>query len=196
VVSDAQAQLSKPYIWGSAGGRSDFSTDAAGFDCSGFVSYVMKTGFGVDLPAYTGSAYTQTRALGPNEQPRPGDVVFYNMNTPDPHQQHIALYIGDGQIIQAGGTARNVNVAKANQSVGSAPEYRRPTGLDNERGNVMAQTTVGTAAQVSNNPYPSQSLPSFSEADLGMPAPSRPPEPDPYTDPAVPPLEQTIARGA
>ena len=102
----AQAQLSKPYIWGSAGGRSDFSTDAAGFDCSGFVSYVMKTGFGVDLPAYTGSAYTQTRALKPGEEPRPGDVVFYNMDSSDPHEQHIALYTGNGQIDKLAGVAQ------------------------------------------------------------------------------------------
>jgi cell wall-associated NlpC family hydrolase len=143
----AQAQLSKPYIWGSKGGRSDFSQDPAGFDCSGFVSYVMKTGFGVDLPAFTGSAYQQTRALRPGEQPRPGDVVFYNMDQGDPHLQHIALYTGNGQIIQAGGTRHDVNVASANQSVGSAPEYRRPTALDTPRGNELAQNVVGGVAQ-------------------------------------------------
>ena len=143
----AEDQLSKPYIWGSKGGRSDFSQDPAGFDCSGFVSYVMKTGFGVDLPAFTGTAYQQTRALGQGEQPRPGDVVFYNMDSGDPHEQHIALYIGDGKIIQAGGTREDVNIASANQPVGSAPEYRRPTALDNPRGNDLAQNIVGNVAQ-------------------------------------------------
>jgi cell wall-associated NlpC family hydrolase len=143
----AEDQLSKPYIWGSLGGRSDFSQNPAGFDCSGFVSYVMKTGFGVDLPAFTGTAYAQTRALGKDEQPRPGDVVFYNMNSGDPHEQHIALYIGNGQIIQAGGTRQDVNIASANQPVGSAPEYRRPTALDNVRGNDLAQSVVGNIAQ-------------------------------------------------
>src|SRR5215471_14488540 len=147
----AEAQLSKPYIWGSLGGRSDMGQDPAGFDCSGFVSYVMKTGFGINLPAFTGTAYQQTRALGPNEQPRPGDVVFYNMDSGDPHEQHIALYIGNGQIIQAGGTRRDVNIASADQPVGSAPEYRRPTALDNDAGNALAQNVVGGIAQTASN---------------------------------------------
>jgi hypothetical protein len=123
--SVAYAQINKPYIWGSAGGRSDFSAGAAGFDCSGYVSYVMKNGLGIDLPAFTGSAYQKTSAVSAAEA-RPGDVVFYNMDSSDPHQQHIAIYIGDGKIIQAGGVANTVNVASVN-AVGT-PEFRRPTG--------------------------------------------------------------------
>jgi cell wall-associated NlpC family hydrolase len=169
----AEDQLSKPYIWGSTGGRSDFSQNPAGFDCSGFVSYVMKTGFGVDLPAFTGSAYQQTRALGPNEQPRPGDVVFYNMDSGDPHEQHIALYIGDGKIIQAGGTRQDVNIASANQPVGSAPEYRRPAALDNQRGNDLAQGVVGgVAQQAAVTPLSPLTAPLVAPPGIGQPAPT------------------------
>lgn len=121
----ARSQLNKPYIWGSAGGRSDFSSDPAGFDCSGFVSYVLKQGMGVDLPAFTGSAYEKTKAV-PLDDIRPGDVVFYNMDNPDPAIQHMALYIGNGQIIQAGGTGRNVNTASL-YALGT-PEVRRAAG--------------------------------------------------------------------
>jgi len=64
------------------------------------------------------------------------------MNNPDPHVQHMALYIGDGQIIQAGGTNRNVNVASVN-AVGT-PEFRRAAGTG--AGEVRSQLTSGAAA--------------------------------------------------
>jgi peptidoglycan DL-endopeptidase CwlO len=126
----ALSQQGKPYIWGSgsgAGGRGRQHIGANGqpdgYDCSGFVSWVLKESAGIDLPAYTGTAYPATRALRPDEQPRPGDVVFYNMNVGDPRKQHIALYLGDDKIVQSGGRGNNVNVDDVD-SVGR-PEYRR-----------------------------------------------------------------------
>jgi len=81
----AKEQLGKPYIWGSAGGRSTFDPNAPGFDCSGFVAYVMKKAFGVDLPAFTGSAYQSTRPLEQGETPgSAGQVAFYNMGQAGP----------------------------------------------------------------------------------------------------------------
>ena len=112
----------KPYIWGSAGGRSNFSLDAPGYDCSGFTSYVYKNAFGVNLPAFTGSAYPATKAVAPQEA-QPGDLVFWNMGTPDPRRQHVAIYIGDGKVIQSGGQGDGVNIAPVGQMPGA--EFRR-----------------------------------------------------------------------
>ena len=118
----ASSQLGKPYIWGSKGGRSDFSQDAAGFDCSGFVSYVYKNSLGVDVPAFTGSAYPATRPVAAAEA-QPGDLVFWNMGTPDPRRQHVAIYVGNGQVIQSGGQGDGVNIAPIGQMPGA--EFRR-----------------------------------------------------------------------
>jgi cell wall-associated NlpC family hydrolase len=49
---------------------------------------------GVTMDHWTGSQYAQTRPI-PLTEVQPGDLVFYN------GQQHVALYIGDGKIIQA-----------------------------------------------------------------------------------------------
>lgn len=137
----AQGQLGKPYIWGSKGGRSDFSQDAAGFDCSGFVSYVYKNALGVDLPAFTGSAYPATKAVAPGEA-RAGDLVFWNMGTPDPRRQHVAIYIGDGKVIQSGGAGEGVNVAPVGQMPGA--EFRRAP--------AAAQALSGTPAEPARTP--------------------------------------------
>lgn len=150
----ATNQLNKPYIWGSgsgAGGRGTQDIDPQtglpkGFDCSGFVSFVMKEGLGIDLPAFTGSAYQK---LAPVQgEPQPGDIVFWNMNNPDPRIQHMAIYIGGGKVIQAGGgQGKGVNIADMN-AIGT-PEFRRPTGDQAS----LARSTVGTlgkaAGQVS-----------------------------------------------
>ena len=141
----AKEQLGKPYIWGSAGGRSTFDPNAPGFDCSGFVAYVMKKAFGVDLPAFTGSAYTATRPLDQGETPgAAGQVAFYNMGQSDPHLQHIALSIGNGQVIQAGGRRNDVNTDVAND-IGT-PEWRVPVGIPDAMAQA-AQQVVGAGVQ-------------------------------------------------
>jgi cell wall-associated NlpC family hydrolase len=85
VISAAKAQLGKPYQWGAAGPNS--------FDCSGLTMWAWRAG-GVSLPHYTGAQYGATRHVSISDL-QPGDLVFYNgMN-------HVALYIGGGQIIHA-----------------------------------------------------------------------------------------------
>jgi peptidoglycan DL-endopeptidase RipB len=137
----AQSQLGKPYIWGSKGGRSDFGPDAAGFDCSGFVAYVYKNALGVDIPAFTGSAYPATQAIAPQEA-KAGDLVFYNMNSGDPRRQHVAIYLGDGRVIQSGGAGDGVNIAPVNQ-IGSAEFRRSPRA---QPALAQAQPAVGRGA--------------------------------------------------
>src|SRR5215471_4980779 len=151
----AKQQLNKPYIWGSgsgAGGRGTQDINAAtglpnGFDCSGYVSWVMKNGLGVDVPAQTSAAYGKLQTVNPS-QARPGDIVFYNMDNPDPHMQHMALYIGDGQIIQAGGTQRDVNIASVN-AVGT-PEFRRAAGTDAADSRQLVGASLQGAGGIAN----------------------------------------------
>jgi cell wall-associated NlpC family hydrolase len=118
----AESQLGKPYIWGSAGGRTNLSLDAPGYDCSGFVSQIYRNALGVDLPAFTGTAYQATKGVDAGAA-RPGDLVFWNMGTPDPRRQHVAIYLGDGKVIQSGGAGAGVNVGRVDQMPGA--EFRR-----------------------------------------------------------------------
>jgi cell wall-associated NlpC family hydrolase len=118
-LQTAQGFLGKAYVWG---GR-DPNT---GFDCSGFASYVNQQR-GLKLSGTTMTMFPQTDAITA-QQAQPGDLVFYNMDSADPHLQHVAVYIGNGQIIQSGGTSRSVNIASVNQPVGSAPIFRRARG--------------------------------------------------------------------
>jgi cell wall-associated NlpC family hydrolase len=84
-IAEAKRQLGKPYSWGAAGPDS--------FDCSGLTQWAWRAG-GVSLPHYTGSQYSSTTHIALSEI-QPGDLIYYN------GMEHVALYMGGGQIIHA-----------------------------------------------------------------------------------------------
>jgi hypothetical protein len=86
-------------------------------DCSLFVQNVFKQA-GVSLPRNAASQYKQTQGQSvPVANIQPGDLLFYGgFNTPDNPPgyggvQHVAIYAGNGQILQEGGVSNNVEVA-------------------------------------------------------------------------------------
>jgi cell wall-associated NlpC family hydrolase len=86
VIAEARKQVGKPYVWGASGPDS--------FDCSGLTMWAWRAG-GVNLPHFSGAQYSATTHI-PLSQIQPGDLIFY-----ESPNQHVALYIGGGQIIQA-----------------------------------------------------------------------------------------------
>ncbi len=98
-VKTALAQVGKPYQWGGAGPNS--------FDCSGLVMYAWAAA-GVSLPHFSVSQYDDTTHVSA-AQLQPGDIVFYNSPFDGP-LGHEALYIGNGQVVQAPMTGLNVMV--------------------------------------------------------------------------------------
>lgn len=85
-IAEAKRQLGKPYVWGAAGPDS--------FDCSGFTLWAWRAG-GVSLPHYSGAQYSSTTHI-PMSAIQPGDLIYYQSPS-----EHVALYIGGGQIIHA-----------------------------------------------------------------------------------------------
>ncbi|MEY2431571.1 MAG: peptidoglycan DL-endopeptidase CwlO [Acidimicrobiaceae bacterium] len=92
-IAEAQRQLGKPYVWGAAGPDS--------FDCSGLTMWAWRAG-GVSLPHYTGAQYSSTTHI-PMSSIQPGDLIFYS------GMDHVALYVGGGQIIHAPHSGSNVH---------------------------------------------------------------------------------------
>jgi cell wall-associated NlpC family hydrolase len=100
-IEFARAQLGEPYVWGAAGPDS--------WDCSGLTMMAWRKG-GVSLPHYSAAQYTQTKHITA-AQLEPGDLVFWGTSPNTIH--HVALYIGNGQIIQAPRTGDVVKVSPA-----------------------------------------------------------------------------------
>jgi len=94
-VQAALSRVGDPYVWGAAG------PDA--FDCSGLVMWAYAQA-GVYLPHYSGAQYADTTHI-PMSELQPGDLVF-----PADPGQHVAMYIGNGEIVQAPYTGADVQV--------------------------------------------------------------------------------------
>jgi peptidoglycan DL-endopeptidase RipA len=115
VIRRGLSQLGVPYSWGggNAAGPSngiDSGSGTVGFDCSGLVLYAF-AGVGIRLPHYSGSQYNLGRKI-PSSQMRRGDVIFYGPGG----SQHVTIYLGDGQMLEAPDVGLKVRVAPVRTS--------------------------------------------------------------------------------
>ncbi|MFB7912832.1 NlpC/P60 family protein [Streptomyces sp. NPDC056061] len=99
-------QLGKPYVWGAEGPDS--------FDCSGLTSQAW-TKAGRVIPRTSQEQWRQLRRV-PLNALRPGDLVVYF-----PKATHVALYIGNGLVVQAPrpGTRVKVSPVASNPLLGA-----------------------------------------------------------------------------
>lgn len=123
VIRRAMSQMGVPYSWGggtAAGpGRGiDEGAGTVGFDCSGLILYAF-AGVGIKLPHYSGSQYNMGRKI-PSAQMRRGDVIFYGPGG----SQHVTLYLGQGQMLEAPYTGSNVKISPVRTS-GMTPSVIR-----------------------------------------------------------------------
>lgn len=89
--------VGNPYVYGG-------SSLTNGTDCSGFVMSVYAN-FGVSLPHSSASDRTQGSAVDGLENAQPGDLICYS--------GHVALYIGNGQIVHASNAKTGIIVSQA-----------------------------------------------------------------------------------
>lgn len=100
-IAAARSRLGVPYVWGATGPGS--------FDCSGLTQWSY---------AHAGVALPRTAAeqwySGPHpsmSQLQPGDLLFWAFDPNDPATiHHVAIYIGNGQMIAAPHTGENVQI--------------------------------------------------------------------------------------
>jgi len=94
-VAAAESRIGDPYVWGAAG--------PSAFDCSGLVMWAYAQA-GVYLPHFSGAQYDDTMHI-PMSDLQPGDLVF-----PADPGQHVAMYIGNGEVVQAPYTGADVQI--------------------------------------------------------------------------------------
>jgi peptidoglycan DL-endopeptidase RipA len=115
VIRRGMSQMGVPYSWGggNAAGPSrgiGSGSGTVGFDCSGLVLYSF-AGVGIKLPHYSGSQYNMGRKV-PSSQMRRGDVIFYGPGG----SQHVTIYLGGGQMLEAPDVGLKVRVAPVRTS--------------------------------------------------------------------------------
>lgn len=110
-VAFAKKQLGKPYQYGATGPGS--------YDCSGLTQAAYAS-VGVSIPRTSQQQWGQGQSVSAAAL-QPGDLVFYYSSTAP---SHVAMYIGNGQIIEALKTGTNVEIDNINYP-GAPVGYRR-----------------------------------------------------------------------
>ncbi|MDH4424405.1 MULTISPECIES: enterotoxin EntFM [Bacillus] len=87
-------------------------TTPAGFDCSGFIHYVLnQTGHTGARQTVAGYWSSKTKT----SNPQPGDLVYFQ-NTYKSGPSHMGVYLGNGQFISAETDATGVRISSVNNS--------------------------------------------------------------------------------
>jgi peptidoglycan DL-endopeptidase RipB len=109
VIRRGASQTGVPYSWG--GGKPtgpslgvDSGANTVGYDCSGFTQFAF-AGVGVLIPKFSGDQYNTGRKIPPSQAKR-GDLIFYGPGG----TQHVAIYLGNGQVLEAASSYGKVGV--------------------------------------------------------------------------------------
>ncbi|WP_341321246.1 NlpC/P60 family protein [Solibacillus sp. FSL H8-0523] len=97
VVSIAKQYLGVNYRFG--------GSTPAGFDCSGFVTYVLNKSGKQTYRTTAAGFYNKATKVS---NPKVGDLVFFS-NTFKKGISHVGIYIGDGKMINASGSKVNIS---------------------------------------------------------------------------------------
>lgn len=125
IADRALAWLGWPYSWAAgdaAGPTYGTAIDAAsrndghvrGFDCSGLTLYALAPWLTLDHDAAT--QYRQVGSFHPTlDSLAPGDLVFWSKDGTIGGIGHVAIYIGDGQVVQAPHSGARIQVTPIEQ---------------------------------------------------------------------------------
>ena len=167
IVSEASKFLGVPYVWG--------GESPSGFDCSGLVQYVFGQ-LGVQVPRGSVDQSEVGTPVASLSEAQPGDLLFFEPGqngAPPGKPGHVAIYIGNGQMIDAPETGETVQV----QAVPCQPlAIRRITvpvdGMDASSAEAVATGSSGQSVQMGSISVPAQyaGLVEQASASSGTPA--------------------------
>lgn len=109
LISNAMGFLGVAYRFGGA--------SPSGFDCSGFMQYVFRKAFAVNLPRVSAEqAKVGVHVSRGNLQA--GDMVFFR--TRGKRISHVGMYVGNGRFIHAPRTGKRIEITSLNNKYWSA----------------------------------------------------------------------------
>lgn len=146
VVDSARKYLGTPYVWG--------GTSPSGFDCSGFVQYVLAEN-GKSIPRTSQEQFASGQAVD-KSQLQAGDLVFYDWSG-GTEATHVGIYEGNGKMIHAphsGDVVKEVDFNSYGQNVYlGARRYYKGT-----EGALPGLAKLGDEAEVRGLNYPTPEI--------------------------------------
>jgi hypothetical protein len=143
VVAEAKEFLGLPYVWGG-------TSKENGVDCSGLVQLVYKK-FGYDLPRVSADQARQGQPVASMAEAKPGDLLAWDNSSRNNGVDHIAIYVGNGKMIEAPRTGLNVRIV----DVPTTPDVIRRIIPENTQVSSSSPTAAGSVAgrAVTGVPY-------------------------------------------
>lgn len=111
VIDYASEKIDMNYVWGGA------SDAAGGYDCSGLLFYAFRKA-GIDMPRVSWSQAARGKRV-PIKSLQPGDLIAWDHNPNDGGADHIALWLGDGWILEAPKTGLKIRKRKLGANEGA-----------------------------------------------------------------------------
>ena len=104
IYNVAQTQLGRAYKWGG-------SSVASGFDCSGYVYWVMNTSGVASFPRTSANVILETFCdkVSPGAA-KPGDLIFFQGTYATYGASHVGIYLGNNQMIHCGDPIKITNI--------------------------------------------------------------------------------------
>lgn len=95
-IAKARQYIGLPYVWGG-------SNPSAGFDCSGYVCYVMNNcGLGWNVGRTNCKGLLNYCDKIDKSELQPGDLVFFERTYDTYGASHVGIYIGNNRMLQCG----------------------------------------------------------------------------------------------
>ena len=105
MLREAEKYLGWPYVWGGS------SPSDGGFDCSGYVCWVVNNcGNGWNVGRTTAEGLRRMCAYVSPADARPGDLVFFQGTYNTEGASHVGIYVGNGMMINAGDPIKYANI--------------------------------------------------------------------------------------
>ena len=96
MIQEAEKYLGMSYVWGG-------SSPDTGFDCSGFVSWVLNhCGNSWDVGRMTANGLMGCCDIIPASEAKPGDLIFFKGTYDTAGASHVGIYVGNGMMIHCG----------------------------------------------------------------------------------------------
>ncbi|WP_375492588.1 transglycosylase SLT domain-containing protein [uncultured Jatrophihabitans sp.] len=121
VVQDAEKYLGTPYVWG--------SESNSGLDCSGLVQKTFHD-LGITVPRTAAEQQKVGTPVASLADAQPGDLLFFGKPA-----YHVAIYAGDGKLIESPEPGKTVHITKI---------YQQPTSISRIVDSAAAGTTSTT----------------------------------------------------
>lgn len=164
ILGAAESALGVQYKWGG-------NSLATGVDCSGLVQKAFQAA-GISLPRVSADQARVGQAVRGLNDLRPGDLLFWDNSTRNKGADHVAIYIGNGMVIEAYKKGEPIRVAplatgrrqtptSIRRVIGVVPQARGvmapvPLGPNKDRRYTTAAVTPGTNPPAPTAPAPAE----------------------------------------